>query len=136
MSKSIKISPKHGLNPSVTTCFFCGKDTGVALLGRLKGDAEAPHRIVADYEPCDDCKALMAQGITLLEATGTPPAPEMPPVQENVWLTGRFMVVKEPAFRNIIDNPVLADEIIEKGKAFIDHQTFEMLMSQSQHTED
>lgn len=39
MSKSIKLSPKHGVNPSVTHCECCGKEIGVALFGRLKGDA-------------------------------------------------------------------------------------------------
>lgn len=136
MSKSIRISPKHGLNPSITTCFFCGKDTGVALLGRMKDDAEAPHHIIVDYEPCDDCKAIMAQGITLLEATNTPPAPDMPPVQKNTWLTGRYMVIREPAFRNIINDPELAENIIKAGKAFIDPQTFEALMTHGGQDDD
>lgn len=136
MSKSIRISPKHGLNPSITTCFFCGKDTGVALLGRMKNDTEAPRHIIVNYEPCDDCKAIMAQGITLLEATDTPPAPDMPPVQENTWLTGRYMVIREPAFRNIINDTELAENIIKAGKAFIDPQTFKALMTHSGQDDD
>ena len=52
---SIRISPKHGVNPIVTKCPCCGKDTGVALLGKIKDDAEAPINIY-DQEPCDSCK--------------------------------------------------------------------------------
>lgn len=54
MSKSIKISPKHGVNPSMLQCACCGKDMGIALFGRLKGDAEAPKVIKNDL--CEDCQ--------------------------------------------------------------------------------
>lgn len=53
MSKGIRISEKHGVNPSITVCPICGKETGIALLGKLKGDKEAPMRMLSD--PCDDC---------------------------------------------------------------------------------
>lgn len=39
---SIKLSPKHGVNPSILHCICCGKDYGIAMLGKLKGDKEAP----------------------------------------------------------------------------------------------
>ena len=33
--KNIKISPKHGLNPLIPKCFFCGKEKNeIAILGR------------------------------------------------------------------------------------------------------
>lgn len=53
MSKNIILSEKHGVNPSITICPICGKETGIALLGKLKGDEEAPMRMLSD--PCDDC---------------------------------------------------------------------------------
>lgn len=53
MSKGIRISEKHGVNPSITICPICGKEIGIALLGKLKGDKEAPMRMLSD--PCDDC---------------------------------------------------------------------------------
>ena len=59
---SIKLSPKHGVNPSVMHCFICGKETGVALLGKLKDDAEAPHDISNPNEICDDCKKQIEAG--------------------------------------------------------------------------
>lgn len=54
MSKSITLSPKHGVNPSIVICPICKKDTSIALFGRLKGDAEAPKQI--EGELCDECK--------------------------------------------------------------------------------
>ena len=29
---SIKLSPKHGLNPTIATCFYCGKDKNELIL--------------------------------------------------------------------------------------------------------
>lgn len=54
MGKNIKLSPKHGVNPSMMQCACCGKDMGIALFGRLKGDAEAPKYIKNDL--CEDCQ--------------------------------------------------------------------------------
>lgn len=51
MSKGIRVSEKHRVNPSITICPICGKETGIALLGKLKGDKEAPMRMLSD--PCD-----------------------------------------------------------------------------------
>lgn len=58
---SIKLSPKHGVNPSLAVFPICGKETGVALLGRLKGDAEAP-RYVPDHNPCPTCQSVLDKG--------------------------------------------------------------------------
>jgi len=79
MSKGIEVSPKHGVNPTIPVCFFCGEDKNeIALLGRVRerdphtgravrnSDVEVPMRMVLDYEPCDKCKAHMAQGVTLI----------------------------------------------------------------------
>lgn len=53
MGKSVTLSKKHGLNPSMAVCPICGKTESVALLGHIKGDKEAPMRMLSD--PCDDC---------------------------------------------------------------------------------
>ena len=69
MSKkdSILLSPKYGVNPSITHCECCGKEIGIALLGRLKGDAEAPKDIAMGL--CDDCQSVIDQdGLIVIEA--------------------------------------------------------------------
>lgn len=53
MSKNIILSEKHEVNSSITVCPICGKEIGIALLGKLKGDEEAPRKIIGDL--CDDC---------------------------------------------------------------------------------
>lgn len=53
--KGIRISEKHGVNPSLECCLLCGKEMGIVLFGRLKGDAEAPKQVCTG-NICDDCK--------------------------------------------------------------------------------
>lgn len=53
---SIRLSEKHGVNPSLIVCTLCGEETGeLALLGKLKDDAEAPKHICTGTI-CDKCK--------------------------------------------------------------------------------
>lgn len=96
---SITLSEKHGVNPSLLQCFVCMKDVGLALMGRLPGDAEAPRRICPDREPCEECKEFMKQGIILISVDE-----ERTEDRENPWRTGGWVVVKEEAFVRIFGN--------------------------------
>ena len=62
--KGITLSEKHGVNPSITHCECCGKETGIALFGRLKGDQEAPKDVYAGL--CEDCEKVIKQGGVLV----------------------------------------------------------------------
>ena len=109
MSKGIEVSPKHGLNPTIPVCFWCGKDKNeIALLGRIRektknryganvtkqdSDIEAPSRMVIDYEPCDECMKMWDSGVAVIEAQETPIMPNQPEIQKGIYPTGRFAVV-------------------------------------------
>ena len=94
MSKGIKISPKHGLNPTIPVCFWCGKQKNeIALMGRMTDDIEAPKNMVLDYVPCEECQNHMAMGVAVLEASDHPNTENQPPMQEGVYPTSRFVVV-------------------------------------------
>lgn len=103
MSNSIPLSPKHGLNPTIPICFWCGKEKNeIALLGKIKTDKrgedpEAPHSCVLDYEPCDCCKEQWGKGVTLIEVSVDPNVAGQPPMQTNAYPTGRFAVVNPEA---------------------------------------
>lgn len=130
--KSIPLSPKHGVNPSLIKCFWCGKDKGVALLGKLKGDAEAPREIVPDPEPCDACKATMAKGVTLLEVSddgsrfnGNTAFSIADTDGRRLWFTGRMAVLREGAelvkkykagSRVLVDDPRVLDLVLGTDK--------------------
>jgi len=95
MSKDIKLSPKHGLNPCIPICFWCGEEKNeIALLGMLKGDQEAPMQAVLNLEPCPKCKQKMDLGITIIEGTSTPIYKNIPKYQ-GAYPTGRWAVVKK-----------------------------------------
>jgi len=66
---SIRLSKKHGLNPALAVCFWCGKEMGVAICGRMKGDAEAPRRMVCSLEPCPECRKAFEKGVHIVEVT-------------------------------------------------------------------
>lgn len=103
MSKNIKLSPKHGLNPCIPVCFFCGKERNeIVLMGRIgdgrkNEDFEAPMKAILDYEPCDDCKEKFAQGVLLVEVDDYPNMPGQRMIAENAYPTGRHVVVKPEA---------------------------------------
>ena len=64
---NIRLSEKHGVNPSVSMCWYCLEEsTGLILAGRIKDDAEMPREGVYDMEPCDKCKGYMERGIILI----------------------------------------------------------------------
>ncbi len=98
----IRLSPEHGLNPSLGVCFWCGEDDGsVVLPGLMKGDKEAPHRAVWSMEPCKACVEKRAQGITLIECEET---------DDELEPTGTWFVVTEDFVRRVFsDEGMIAD---------------------------
>ena len=111
MSKSIKLSKEHGVNPSILKCFWCGEDIGVALLGALPNDAKAPHQIVCDYTPCDACIELMSQGITVMEVS-------------NGTYTGAYVVITEESLDSYIADVTLVQNIKNSKKALMPSDLF------------
>lgn len=94
---NILLSPKHSLNPSITHCECCGKETGIALFGKLKGDTEAPMHVAIGL--CDDCKKVIdADGLMIIEIRDGESG-------KNPYRTGRIIGItkeaKEKTFKNI-----------------------------------
>lgn len=127
---SIRLHPKHGLNPTVPVCFWCGEDKGeVALLGN-KYKGEAPPKMVLDYEPCTKCQELMKQGITMMEGDSASKLGR-PPMNNGVDVapTGRWVVIKEEAVSSLGLNPEFEDTVRKRRGALIEKQLFEVLFS-------
>lgn len=127
---SLRLHPKHGVNPTCGVCFWCGKDDGtVALLGAAYR-GEAPHRMVLGYEPCAKCKADMALGIALIECTGEPRHENQRSMNGDshprAYPTGRWFVMTEEAVRRIFD-PEAAEAAVRHRKAFIATEAVEAL---------
>lgn len=131
MAKNIPLSPKHGLNPTIPVCAWCGEPKNeIALMGRIKTDVrgedpKAPMHCVLDYEPCDKCKEQWSQGVVVLEATMRRPTPYRPPIQKNgndeIYPTMRYVVIKPEAAERLFNGQfsagqkiLLEDEAFEK----------------------
>ncbi len=120
MSNDIRLSPKHGLNPTIPICAWCGKQKNeIALMGRIgdgrKGeDFEAPRNAILDYEPCDECKAQWEQGVAIIEVKRAPTAEGQPPIQPGAYPTGRVAVVKEEALNGDFKKGSLALMLAEE----------------------
>lgn len=135
MANSIRISPKHGLNPTIPVCFFCGKPKNeLVLMGKLKGDIEAPKNLCLDYEPCDACKALFEGNILLMGVT-TAPNGNQSPIQNNLYPTGSYMVITREAARRVFQEEV-AKTILEKGKAFLEEPVLQDLIKAFNDTKE
>lgn len=89
----IILSEKHGVNPSILHCFVCGKSIGVALLGKLKGDIEAPKDMIQPGEFCKDCKKQIKAGNKFVI--------EVKEETENPERTGSYVCLKGDALPSI-----------------------------------
>jgi len=107
--KEITLSPRHGLNPSLLKCPICGKDTNeIALLGKLKDDAEAP-RYMMSNNPCPDCQEHLDKGHRILIEVKNG---EFGP---NPYRTGRILYIVNPdAFPDLTDKVAYIEEQVAK----------------------
>lgn len=114
----ITLSPKHGVNPSITRCVCCGKDYGIALFGKLKNDEEAPREIYQGL--CDDCqKVVDAKGLMIIEVKDGETG-------KNPYRTGRLVgISKEAKERNFkdVESPIVYMEESMFSNLFNEHLT-------------
>lgn len=111
---SIRLSDKHGVNPTITICFYCGEEKNeIALLGKLKGDQKAPMRACIDLNPCPECIEHMKQGVILIEAEPDHDNPTTP------RRLGGWAVVKESAVKRIFTDSDDLESVLQSRFAFI-----------------
>jgi len=137
----IRLSDEHGVNPMILQCFWCGKGKNeIALLGKLKGDKEAPMLGVMDYEPCALCKEQFAQGISFIEMSTTPKIEGMPPIQRDrgvdFYPTGTFCVIKREAVEGWDIQNKLKQSILNRGKCFVMPDDYKQLFGPLTSMED
>jgi len=108
--KGIRLHPEHGLNPTMSVCILCGKEKGeIALLG-AGYKAEAPMKMVVDVEPCKECREkYLSVGVMLVEANQVPVGNRG---RKKIVPTGGVMVLREEAFKRIVNVEVPEDRIV------------------------
>lgn len=130
--KGVKLSPKYGVNPCIPICCWCGKEKNeIALLGKLKGDAEAPRNAVIDYEPCEECQAKFNLGVVLIEVTKNQPNDNIMPIQKqdgvSLYPTFRYSVIKLEAAKKLFENETL----INGSRLLIEDNLYSRLVGDS-----
>ena len=125
---------KHGVNPSLQVCFYCGEDMGVILHGKipykkrqameeagmLSEDGRAPRRMVVDREPCNTCKEHMKLGVMLVEVKDTEDINDPVP-------TGTRAVIRDEAIRRMPLDEAFIGDIISKRMAFVPGTVWDMM---------
>lgn len=94
-----KASEKYGINPSVDTCFICGKDTNVVLFGASYKDengktAEAPRKVCTG-QLCEDCQKVIDEGGIFFIAVKDGER------GNNPYRTGQITAIKEEAVQKM-----------------------------------
>lgn len=118
---SIRLSKKHGVNPSLEQCFFCMEPKGLILFGRLRGeDKEAPRQIYLNKEPCDKCKGWMDKGVLLISVNE-----KLSDDMENPYRSGGWCVVSEDCIRRMFIPKERADDVLERRAAFVSDEAWD-----------
>ena len=110
----VRISKEHGLNPSIDTCFICGKETNIILFGTGYKDkngktAEAPMKICTG-QLCDDCQKVIDDGGIFFIAVKDKES------GNNPWRTGQIAALKEEAVQRMFpDFPYQKINYIEES---------------------
>lgn len=130
--KNIKISPKHGLNPLIPKCFFCGKEKNeIAILGKIdRKDSEAPRSAIIDYVPCEECKEKFKSGILLVEASEKPIVKNQMEIVKGAYPTGKWMLVSEKFIRGWMVDKDYAERIIKAKCSLVSSGMLESIVKE------
>lgn len=95
----VRISKEHGINPSMDTCFICGKETSIILFGTSYKDengktAKAPMKICTG-QLCDYCQKVIDDGGIFFIAVKDGES------GNNPWRTGQISALKEEAVQRM-----------------------------------
>jgi hypothetical protein len=119
----IRLSEKHGVNPSLGVCFFCMKDSGeVILFGRMRGDEEAPRRACVSQEPCAECKGWMEKGVILISVD-----PKRSESQQDPYRSGGWAVVKDEAVQRFPLDEKFKEVFLRKRAGFVEDEVWDAL---------
>lgn len=118
----IRLSPKHGVNPSLGVCFVCNEESGEIILpGRMRGDQQAPHRGVWHKEPCPKCIEWMKKGVILISVK------DGEPDHDNPYRTGGWCVIKDEAIERMPIDDHVRKGLLKHRRGFLEDAAWEAL---------
>ncbi len=132
----IRLSEKHGVNPGLGICFWCGEASEVILFGKMQGDAQAPQETCLGYEPCSKCQEQFAKGIVVIEVSEDETERATVPLIENaeealyLYPTGSHVVITREAAQRLFQPEEMVESILEHGRAVMDSEAFQGLFGE------
>ena len=123
MSKdSIRLDPKHGVNPAIPLCFLCNEPKNEVILAGYMGGKEAPKNVVWDKVPCDKCKKLMRKGVILISMDEAKSKGK----EDNPYRTGGWVTVTDDFITRVF-TPETATAILARRVAFMSDEVWDKL---------
>lgn len=140
----ITVSPKYGVNPMLTKCFFCNEDKNeILLLGhltrseaakmfgkeialRMRGtsdDVEAPRGLIVNNEPCDKCAKLMNEGIIFISFDESKTDDRKNPYRSGGWCVLR----EEAVVRMLAGEPALLEHTLAVRFTFVTDEAWDLI---------
>lgn len=130
---------------ALTKCFYCLEPDRILLATRYyetkKGmqptkDLAPFDRKVIDMDPCQKCADWMKKGIILIgidSAKSEPNWNEPPTLNEdrerwmpNPWRSGGWSVIKEEAFKRLVEDPKMREFALKRRFMFMEHEAMVM----------
>ena len=75
--------------------------------------------ILLDYEPCDECLDNQKLGVTLMEVTDKPNFENQPGIQNGIYPTGKWCVIRKEAAERMFSG-----YLNDKNKLFVDQEIY------------
>ena len=127
---SVILDEKYGVNPTMSNCFYCGKEKDIILVGRANKkmydaglcspDGEMKKSIgVIDMEPCSECAKYMEDGIIIVSVKDGD-------TNDNPYRTGNMVVVQEDFIQRATDEPLTSD-ILKKRFTYMEDEVWNAL---------
>lgn len=124
MGTGIRLHPEHGLNPTISICFYCREEKNELLLLGAGYKGKAPMNMVTSLEPCDECKKKYTDYTLLVEVRRVFDEKAYSRREKEPEPTGRWLAVS----REFLKNPMPI--------AFVEPETMNVLMEQAREVEE
>ncbi len=115
----------------ISICFWCGNEKEEILIGKKAiSEEKIQTKAIGNYDPCEQCKSGMSNGITLIEATENPIAVGQKKLQHG-FPTGRWAVLPEETIRSLIQDEQMLKKILKSRKTLTHPEVFAMLFEKN-----
>ena len=119
----LRLHPKHGVNPTVPICMFCGKDKSQVVLLGAAYKGEAPMHMLLDADPCEECQKKASEYVFLAEAEVS--------AEGKPRFTGRGAMVRRSIVTMLFKPEAMARDILAQGRALIEPEAYRALQDKA-----